>query len=216
IQKLPNAPLKDYKGISESELWSTYFDPILSCLVSDPEKFIHLRWTNTIPPEKGKTRPDAVISEKPQLEFGNSVGHGEAKINQGNGSKYALCMDTLRLAVFSKDAIDVNKLKAALAFQIHGFNITFYMSRLTAKGIYTFFEIAHLRFPQSLEDLPSFITLANFKKLLGINDAFWRFCKKSAKPDVVEARYKETLVALDAVIDTSQDSARSCVLRFGH
>ncbi|KAI8076315.1 uncharacterized protein BX664DRAFT_362846 [Halteromyces radiatus] len=101
IQKLPDAPLNDYKSISESELWSTYFDPILSCLVSDPERLTHLRWTNTIPNEKGKSRPDAIISEKPQLDFLGSVGYGEAKIYQGNGNKHALCMDTLRLVVFN-------------------------------------------------------------------------------------------------------------------
>ncbi|SAM00143.1 hypothetical protein [Absidia glauca] len=119
-QKLPTAPLKGYQSISETELWSTYFDPVLSCLICDPDRLIHLRWTNTIPTEKGKSRPDAVISQKPQLEFEGSVGHGEAKRQQGNGNKESLCMDTLRLSIFNKNTIDVNKLDAALAFQIHG------------------------------------------------------------------------------------------------
>ncbi|ORZ07443.1 hypothetical protein BCR42DRAFT_456067 [Absidia repens] len=61
-----------------------------------------------------------------------------------------------------------------------------------------------------------FLTLANIKKLLGINDAFWRHCRKSETPDIVEARYKPTLVNLDTVIDDTQDAARSCALRFGH
>lgn len=105
--------------MSESELWSTYFDPLLSCLISDPDRLVHLRWTNTIPNEKGKSRPDAVISEKRQLVFGGSVGYGEAKTRQGCCSK-VLCLDTLRLAIFTKNAIDVSKLDGALAFQIHG------------------------------------------------------------------------------------------------
>ncbi|KAF7724286.1 hypothetical protein EC973_001187 [Apophysomyces ossiformis] len=49
IQKLPITPLNDLTTMSESKLWSTYFDPMLSVLISDPEKLIHLRWTNTIP-----------------------------------------------------------------------------------------------------------------------------------------------------------------------
>lgn len=65
--------------MSESDLWSSYFDPLLSCLISDPDRLVHLRWTNTIPNKKAKFRPDAVISEKPQLKFGSSVGYGEAK-----------------------------------------------------------------------------------------------------------------------------------------
>lgn len=63
VQKLPKAALKDNTTISESELWSTYFDPVLSCLVSDPDKLVHLRWTNKLTTEGGKPRPDAVISE---------------------------------------------------------------------------------------------------------------------------------------------------------
>jgi hypothetical protein len=39
------------------------------------------------------------------------------------------CEDLLRLATFTKDTIDSNKLQAALTFQIHGFNITFFLSR---------------------------------------------------------------------------------------
>jgi hypothetical protein len=53
------------------------------------------------------------------LAFGSNVGFGEAKIHQGCYSK-SLCLDTLRLAIFTKNAIDVNKLDGALAFQIHG------------------------------------------------------------------------------------------------
>ncbi|CEG75933.1 hypothetical protein RMATCC62417_10904 [Rhizopus microsporus] len=129
--------------------------------------------------EKGKPRRDAVIGEKQQLSFGSSVGYGEAKIQQGYCSK-SLCLDTLRLAIFTKNAIDVNKLDGALAFQIHGFNINLYLLQLTAKGIYTFKEITHLRFPQSLEDLPSLFTLINIKKLFGINNVFWRYCRRSS------------------------------------
>ncbi|KAI8968899.1 hypothetical protein BDF20DRAFT_996011 [Mycotypha africana] len=224
----------------ESELWSTYFDPLLSCLISDPDRLIHLRWTNAIPifffsfffefnsrtllkpssvpaipMEKGKNRPDAVISEKRQMSFGNSVGYGEAKTLQGSCSK-SLCLDTLRLAIFTKNAIDINKLDGALTFQIHGFNIIFYLQQLTDKGIYTFVEIAHFRFSQSLDDLPSLVTMINIKKLLGVSDVFWSLCRKSKQPDIIEERYRRILMSLDAMIDTAQDSTRRCVLRFGH
>lgn len=186
----------------------------MSCLISDPDRLVHLRWTNATPNEKGKSRPDVVISEKPQLVFGGSVGYGEAKTQQGCCSKL-LCLDTLRLAIFTKNAIDINKLDGALAFQIHGFNITFYLNQVTAKGVYTFKEIAHIHFPQSLEDLPSLFTLINIKNLLEINHIFWSICKKSQHPDIVEGRYKATQMSLDTMIDPSQDSTRQCVLRFG-
>ncbi|KAI8335877.1 hypothetical protein BC941DRAFT_354975 [Chlamydoabsidia padenii] len=215
IQKLPITPLNDYTDMSESELWSTYFDPMLSVLISDPDKLIHLRWSNTIPSEKGKSRPDAVISKKPQMDFRGNVGFGEVKVWQGNG-KRSLCMDTLRLTIFMKNAIDVNMLDGALAFQIHGFHITFFMMQLNAKGIYTFVELDYVRFPQSLEDLPCFFTLATLGRLLKVHDCFWRHCKKSANPDMIESRYKPTLLTLDNAIDSSHDSTRSCQLRYGH
>ncbi|CAO3595732.1 unnamed protein product [Absidia cylindrospora] len=217
IQCLPVTPLNDCKELSESELWCTYFNPLLSFLISDPDQFIHMRWTNTIPNEKnGKSRPDAVVSEKLQLSFGGSIGFGEAKVQKGSGSRVSLCLDTLRLAIFTKNAIDVNTLDAAIAFQIHGFNITFYLQQLTAKGIYTFAEIAHFRFPPSLEDLSSFITLVNIKKMLGISEVFWRLCKKSHQPDVVKSRYKATEVNLDSMVDTVHEGDRRCVLRYGN
>ncbi|KAG1146053.1 hypothetical protein G6F37_002985 [Rhizopus arrhizus] len=124
-------------------------------------------------------------------------------------------MDTLRLTVFNKNAIDVNKLNGSLVFQIHGFNITFYVSRLVTNGIYAFFEIAYLRFPQSLNDLPSFINLKNMKLLLGINDVFWRLCRKPDYPAAITGRYKETLASLETLIDTSKDQTRICIMRYG-
>ncbi|KAG1463931.1 hypothetical protein G6F56_005187 [Rhizopus delemar] len=215
LQKLPNTPLNNHDAITETELWSTYYDPVLSCLVSDPDKIVHLRWTNSVPIEKGKARPDAVISEKPYLEFTNSIGFGEAKVKQRSGTRYSLCIDTLRLITFCKNAIDVNKLDGAIAFQIHGMHITFFLMRLVATGLYTFVEIAHLQFADSVENLPSFCTLMNVKKLLAINNVFWRYCKESAQQEKIEARYAKTLTTLNELIDEKQDSSRSCVLRYG-
>lgn len=47
---------------------------MLSYLISDPERLIHLRWTDAIPNENGNSRPDSVISE---LTFGSSLGFGD-------------------------------------------------------------------------------------------------------------------------------------------
>ncbi|KAG2220913.1 hypothetical protein INT45_013042 [Circinella minor] len=215
-QKLPTVSLKSHDAINETELWSTYYDPVLSCLVSDPDKLVHLCWTNSLPNENGNFRPDAVISVKPHLEFMNSIGFGEAKVNQRSGVQYSLCIDTLCLITFCKNAIDVNKLDGAIAFQIHGgmHTLLFSLMRLVATGLYTFVEIAHLKFADSVENLPSFCTLVNIKKLLAINDVFWHYCKESAQPEKIEARYTKTLTTLNDLIDGKQDSSRGCVLRY--
>jgi hypothetical protein len=80
---------------------------------------MHLRWTDALPSENAKSLPDAVSSEKTQLSFGNSFRFGKVKIQQGPKSKL-LCLDTLRLAIFTKNGIDINNLDGALGFQIHG------------------------------------------------------------------------------------------------
>ena len=78
------------------------------------------------------------------------------------------------------------------------------MFQLTSKGIYAFFEITLLRFPETLEDLPLFVSLAKFKRLLAVISSFYRFFKKSTNPDVIEARYRVNFVALDDTIDARQ------------
>ena len=112
--------LKSHDAVTETVLWSTYYDPVLYCLVSDPDKLVHLRWTNSLPNENGKSQPDAVISVMPHLEFTNSIGFGEAKVNKQSGARYRLCVDTLRLITFCKNATDVNKLDGTIAFQFNG------------------------------------------------------------------------------------------------
>ncbi|KAF7732149.1 hypothetical protein EC973_006404 [Apophysomyces ossiformis] len=216
VQKLPTTPLKDNSVIGENELCNTYHDPILSSLISDPDRQVHLRWTNTLPAgEGGKSRPDVILSEKRQLQYETTIGHGEAKRFQGSASNFNLCMDTLRLIIFNKNAIDVNTLNAAIAFQIHGFSITFFLARLVASGTYVYYEIARFRLPQSLEDLHTFVTLKNLKLLLAVNDVVWRLCKRSDNPHSISSWYRETLPGLQDLVEKSKDQTRTCVMHFG-
>jgi hypothetical protein len=216
IQKLPSAAIKDSTTIGEAELWSTYFDPMLSVLITDPEKSVQLRWSNTSSPESGSNnRPDAIISNIIQLGFNFSLGFGEAKKVEKNCNTYDLCRDLLRLAIFTKNTIDINKLHASLSFQIHGFNISFFLTRLDHHGIYTMVEVGHLKFPKSIEELPSLATLVNLKILLAINDAFWRLCRPSKEPELINAKYIKTPDFITDFIEGSKDKNRICSLRLG-
>ncbi|CAO3620111.1 unnamed protein product [Mucor hiemalis] len=216
IQKIPTAAIKDSSVIGEAELWSTFFDPILSVLVADPEKSVQFRWSNTTTSESGNSRrPDAIISSVKQLEFGASLGFGEAKRYEKDCNRYGRCHDLLRLAIFTKNAIDINKLNGSLSFQIHGFNISFFLTRLDHRGIYTMVELGHMRFPESIEELPSFATLRNLKILLAINDAFWKLCQPSKEPELIIARYSKTPDFITDFIEDSQDKNRTCSIRLG-
>jgi hypothetical protein len=87
-------------------------------MIANLARNVHLRWTDTIAPETPGQRPGAVVSKMYQLSFGASLGFGEAKIE--DIPAHALCHDLLRITLFTKESIDINKLEACLTFQIHG------------------------------------------------------------------------------------------------
>ncbi|KAI8372906.1 uncharacterized protein BYT42DRAFT_500969 [Radiomyces spectabilis] len=210
IQKLPDTPAAK-NCIKEMALWSTFYDPMLSCLLADPSRKVHLQWVDTIPAEGGQSRPDAVIVEKQQRLFVRSRGYGEAKAE--GRSPHDISVDFIRLAVFSKDTIDVHQLDSAIGFQIHGFIITFYLSQLLPSGVNVMFEIARISFPRSLEGLPAFFNLRNVHLLLAINDVFWRLCVVSSNRAAIANRYRSTPSNWQDFVDNRQDSLRMPSLR---
>ncbi|ORE02358.1 hypothetical protein BCV72DRAFT_53925 [Rhizopus microsporus var. microsporus] len=119
ILKLPRDPIADVTNISESELWSIYFDPLLSAIVSDNERNMLLRWLNK-QAEGNLLRPDASITLIDQLQFGAHLGFGEVKIVQPTCDKAALCSDFLRLTHLTKECLDSHLLDASFSFQIYG------------------------------------------------------------------------------------------------
>ncbi|KAG1516319.1 hypothetical protein G6F53_002255 [Rhizopus delemar] len=216
IQKLPRSSINDAATISETELWSTYFDPILSCVVVVAEQLVLLRWLDKTINSSIPWRPDAVISIIDRLQFGETLGHGEVKIAEPTCNKAALCMDLAKIACFSKEAIDCNLLESTIAFQIHGFAVTFYLTRLEYDGLYMMYEIGHLDFPSSLAQLPVFINLKNLNILFLVCHVFWNFCKKSHVPDVIQQRRRSSVRLTDLIdlTDPTKDRNRNCSIRF--
>ncbi|KAI9261944.1 hypothetical protein EDC94DRAFT_635030 [Helicostylum pulchrum] len=214
MRKLPLLAIKTKNSIGEYELFTMYFDPILSSLLSDPERNVLLRWSNITSEESGSLRPDATISKIHQRDFGPSFGFGEVKVAYTSTDNHALCHDLLRLGVFSKDTIDINKLQAALTFQIHGFHVTFFLTRLRHDGMYIMQEIGDLTFPRSLEELVSFVNLKNIRTLLMISEAFWRLCRPLSDSESWEAKRRPTHPGIYSLIDSSKNRHRYCSLRF--
>ncbi|SAL96970.1 hypothetical protein [Absidia glauca] len=160
MRKLPLVAIKDKESIGECELFNMYFDPILSSLLSNPDKNVLLRWSNVISAESGDMRPDATISKIHQRSFGASLGYGEVKVARQRTDHHALCHDLLRLGIMTKDTLDQNKLEGALSFQIHGFHVSFFMTSLRHDGLYIMQEIGEVTFPRSLEELATFVLRA--------------------------------------------------------
>ncbi|ORX49518.1 hypothetical protein DM01DRAFT_1409488 [Hesseltinella vesiculosa] len=212
IAKLPMDDLKDENTLGENELTGTFFDPIFSRIIANPLNKVHLRWSDTMAPETPKRRPDAIISQINQLAYGSSLGFGEAKIQ--NASKYDLCHDLLRLALFSKECIDMNSLDGCFLFQIHGFGVTFYITQLLHQQIYTMVEIGHLVFPRSINELPTFVNLSTLNTLLHVSDAFWRLCRPARDPSTISSRMIPTHPTLYELISSSKCSSADCTIRF--
>ncbi|KAL0074606.1 hypothetical protein J3Q64DRAFT_1826371 [Phycomyces blakesleeanus] len=127
IGELPLQAIKNKQSISEYELTTTYFHPILACILSSPKKRVLLLWTNIESDASGDKRPDATLTNLTQLSYEPSLGFGEAKVAQPNTNDNYLCYDFLRLKVFCKEAIGTHHWKACFVFQIHGFTIVFYL-----------------------------------------------------------------------------------------
>jgi hypothetical protein len=197
-------------SISENELF------IHTLILSSLQLFLILKGILYYekPEENNDMRPDATITKIQQLKYGFNLGHGEVKVKSNTCDNHALAHDLLRINILAKDTLDYNRLSNVLAFQIHGFTITFYLMSLQFTGLYTLFEIARMTFPRSLTGLATFISLKNLQLLVFICETFWSCCIPDSKPDVVKSRYHPTLKTLYQLIDSSRNSHRECSLHF--
>ncbi|KAI7856466.1 hypothetical protein BDC45DRAFT_56076 [Circinella umbellata] len=125
LSKLPMRTMLDRVVCEETELWSSFFDPILSSVLSDPEKNVILRWSNVIPDEGStsefiQVRLDALICEIDQLRWGRTIGYGEVKRAEPTTNLDSLGQDIVRLALLTKTSLTKSKVNYVTAFQIHG------------------------------------------------------------------------------------------------
>ncbi|KAI9259709.1 hypothetical protein EDC94DRAFT_520902, partial [Helicostylum pulchrum] len=66
--------------LGEYELFTIYFDSVMSSLLSYPKRNVLLRWSNIISDESGILWPNATISQIHQRDSGASLGFGEVTI----------------------------------------------------------------------------------------------------------------------------------------
>ncbi|EPB92058.1 hypothetical protein HMPREF1544_01122 [Mucor circinelloides 1006PhL] len=82
-------------------------------------------------------------------------------------------MDTLRLATLSKDTIEVYGQNVCFAFQVNGYQISFFMVYRQHQDLYVMVEIAAFTFPSSLESLDALTTKKILCTLARVSSAFW-------------------------------------------
>ncbi|KAG1048826.1 hypothetical protein G6F43_008808 [Rhizopus delemar] len=214
IEELPKTRVKNNQ-IGEIELWSSYFHPLLSRILSDNERSVILRWPDKAALEQSQGRPDAIISEVTGNGFGISFGFGECKTSDGC-TNASLCKDIIKLAQLSQRSININSVKSVLCFQIYGFEIVFYIANLSNEGVYTFSQLAMVEFPRSVEELPKFVNMKTISQLLRVSQCFWNHCNTQEQcPNLKSKMVQEVdYSALDSFICNKYSVARPCPIKF--
>ncbi|KAI8146763.1 hypothetical protein BJV82DRAFT_665720 [Fennellomyces sp. T-0311] len=181
ISKLPKTE-KSYV-IAETELITNYLDPILSPMFHDPDSNRLFRWLNqksSMYEAETNTRPDGGMSLVEQLQDVYALGFVEVKASC-SAKKYVMThMDTLRLSMFCKTALD-NNIKCAMAVQAVGTHVTFFLCTIEAEALYPFLKIGRLDVPTSFESLP--ILLSQLDTCARIMNAYDTFCTKRNDKD---------------------------------
>ncbi|KAI8878305.1 hypothetical protein K501DRAFT_165311, partial [Backusella circina FSU 941] len=143
-------------------------------ILADTTKKVILRWPNKMDEVTPEIRPDAIISTLIQSRFGRHLGYGEVKPGDDSTTTQSLCIDTLKLAVLSRNNC-LNKGYPTISFQVNGFQLTFYMTRIHQR-FYTMTEIGRVKVPDSLSSIESFATMKNLQTLLYVTHVFWYCC----------------------------------------
>lgn len=165
LQKLPFVGITS--TIMEQELVTRFIEPALSPLFEDNLRNIMFRWTATINDECkvnssssiSQDRPDACISNLDGMIWGNTRGFGEVKCFSQVGNTFAIAKDLVRLALFSKNAIDTHGMHGILAFQAIGRHVFFYLTTLLNDALYVMMEIGKIEIPSCIKDLPAYILI---------------------------------------------------------
>lgn len=96
-------PIVEKSKIGEVDIQTRYYEPLLSEMLADTIKKVILRWPRKMDETAPEVRPDEIISTLIQLKFGRQLGYGEVKPDDDSTTTQSLCLDTLKLAVLSRN-----------------------------------------------------------------------------------------------------------------
>ncbi|KAG2217463.1 hypothetical protein INT45_011899 [Circinella minor] len=133
-------------------------------------------------------RPDAMVLEVKGVHYAKCIAYGKAKAANTDIHGKGVDLD-VRLAVFSKNYIDVNKLNHVVAFH-YSENITFYIEKSQGEGAYVIAELAQITFRQAISDVKLFID--NISSYYTMYTAF-QSIQQSMDIDYWKNNHRETL-----------------------
>ncbi|CAO3601065.1 unnamed protein product [Absidia cylindrospora] len=89
----------------------------------------------------------------------------------------------LRIGIFSKNALDVGKMKAV------GRTVTFYLTTLLKDGFYVMMELAEINIPGSIDDLPKYFM--DFNQKSSVLDIYDIWCNPLT-PDETKKQHQRS------------------------
>ncbi|KAI9020956.1 hypothetical protein CLU79DRAFT_703594 [Phycomyces nitens] len=220
VTRLPRFPLEE--DVNETELCMRFVDPFLIGLFEDPDNGVYLRWTNETTMETKQNngcidrRPDLCITKSCGVKWDTDCGYGEAKPASRDSDHYLVCMDLVRVAVLSKEALNEQSLDGVLGIQIVGRTLMFYVLLLPEEGVYTLLKLAEVKIPDSLQSLSHLVM--DVSNILSVMDVFDRLCVRSNDPQMILDRKNPSvpLHVLQQLFSVSKDRKRSCHLKRRH
>lgn len=202
--------------VSEVDIQTGYYEPLLSSILADNTKKVILRWPNKMDEVTPEIRADAIISTLIQSRFGGHLGYGEVKPGDDSTTTQSLCIDTLKLAVLSRNNC-LNKGHPTISFQVNGFQLIFYMTQRIHQRFYTMTEIGRVKVPDSLSSIESFATMKNLQTLLYVTHVFWYCCYPASLPNyspLPSSSSSPDIVALFSMADNSSSKFRDCPIKY--
>jgi hypothetical protein len=184
----------DVSKLGESELWSTYYNPLLTAILSRTQDNILLQWTNKAAEDYNIKIPDAIICK---MDNNNNLclGYGECKL--GNVSKKEMNKDIIKLAISTQRTININSKQHVFSFNIEGFKANLYVTSIENEHVYVMKKVGEVVLTRCLDDLPSFINMKTINGILQIVKYFWEVCNMDLDVSQIswkkEAEYDEYL-----------------------
>ncbi|OAD07330.1 hypothetical protein MUCCIDRAFT_104250 [Mucor lusitanicus CBS 277.49] len=84
---------------------------------------------------------------------------GEVKGEDRKDDTYLSAFDLLKIASFSKEAIDNKQYQGVLGVPVVGLQINFYVTTLLAEGLHVMLELASVPIPSSVHDMKAFTAI---------------------------------------------------------
>ncbi|KAK4514143.1 uncharacterized protein ATC70_006153 [Mucor velutinosus] len=204
IERIPHR--KSNTITKESQLCGTFVDAMIRPIQDDPDNNEFLVWSNIKISDKSE-RPDITGMMLIDASLYEPVCVGEIKGEDKRHDTHALAYDLLKMAAFSKEAIDGNEYLGILGVHVIGFQFTLYITTLLTEGLCVMFELVSIPIPSIIYDMKAFI--ANLEDLMPIK-ALYKNCIQINNSVQQVKKQDANLQAISQSIQPGKDRKQHC------